>query len=101
MLKKIKGTKRVKWLRINSLPSKFSIVTNKVDWDHLMKVNHLSEEWTENLGGCVILPAEGHVVAGQGPPQPNVLFTILHESVHVWQFIMAYVQEESPGIEQE
>jgi len=66
-----------------------------------MKVNNLKEPWTENLGGCVILPAEGHVVAVQVPPQPNVLFTIIHESVHVWQFMMEYVQEETPGIEQE
>jgi hypothetical protein len=66
-----------------------------------MKVNKLQETWTENLGGCVPLEAEGHVVAVQVPPQPNVLFTILHESVHVWQAIMQYMGEDNPGIETE
>jgi hypothetical protein len=66
-----------------------------------MKVNHLTEPWTENLGLCVELKAEGHVVAVQCPVDKDALFTILHESVHVWQMIMAYMQEDSPGNETE
>ncbi len=67
-----------------------------------MKINKLQNPWTENLGGCVLLEGvEGNVVVVQCPPQPNVLFTILHESVHVWQFIMDYMEEESPGAEVE
>jgi hypothetical protein len=66
-----------------------------------MKVNHLTEPWTENLGLCVELKAEGHVVAVQCPVDQDALFTILHESVHVWQMIMAYMQEDSPGNETE
>jgi 3-hydroxyisobutyrate dehydrogenase-like beta-hydroxyacid dehydrogenase len=66
-----------------------------------MKVNHLTEPWTENLGLCVELKAEGHVVAVQCPVDQDALFTILHESVHVWQMMMAYMQEDNPGNETE
>jgi hypothetical protein len=66
-----------------------------------MKVNHLTEPWTENLGLCVELKAEGHVVAVQCPVDKDALFTILHESVHVWQMMMAYMQEDNPGNETE
>jgi hypothetical protein len=66
-----------------------------------MKVNKLNEPWTDNLGGCVVLHADGHVIAVQCPTQPDVLFTILHEAVHVWQAIMSYMQEDAPGPETE
>jgi hypothetical protein len=67
-----------------------------------MKVNRLKNEWTSDLGGCVELPAEGHVVAVQCPAgADDALFTILHEAVHVWQAIMSYMQEDAPGPETE
>lgn len=67
-----------------------------------MRTNRITgHEWTKDLGGCVELPTEGHAVAVQVPPQPNVLFTILHESVHVWQAIMDYMGEDNPGVEAE
>ena len=70
-----------------------------------MKVNRLSNyEWPEGNyeGQCVTInEAEGNVVAIQIINRKNAFATILHESVHVWQGIMEYIQEEKPGIETE
>jgi len=67
-----------------------------------MKVNRLQDKWTENLGGTVELEGpQGHVVAVQCPVHHDALFTIFHESVHVWQRMMVYMQEDNPGIETE
>jgi hypothetical protein len=67
-----------------------------------MKVNKITgHEWTSFLGLCDTLPADGHVIAVQCPPDKDALFTILHEAVHVWQAIMSYMQEDAPGPETE
>jgi hypothetical protein len=67
-----------------------------------MKVNKITgHEWTSFLGLCDTLPADGHVIAVQCPPDKDALFTILHEAVHVWQAIMSYMQEDAPGNETE
>lgn len=66
-----------------------------------MKVNKVSDcEWTNFLGLCVPID-DGRGIAVQIPKQPNPLGTIVHESVHVWQKMMQYMQEDSPGIETE
>ena len=69
----------------------------------MMKVNKIQGiEWTEFLGLTVELPIkEGHAVAVQLPAQKDAILTIIHESVHVWQKMMEYMQEEHPGIETE
>jgi hypothetical protein len=67
-----------------------------------MKVNHLTNPWTSNVGGCVELEADGNVIAVQLPKgDKNALVSIIHESVHVWQMMMAYMGEDSPGTETE
>lgn len=67
-----------------------------------MKVNRITgHEWTEYLGLCDELPVPGHAVAVQVTKHPDILFTILHESVHVWQAICKYMGEDNPGIEAE
>jgi hypothetical protein len=45
---------------------------------------------------------DGHVVAVQLPSgDKNALVSIIHESVHVWQMMMAYMGEDNPGTETE
>jgi hypothetical protein len=66
-----------------------------------MKVNKWTESWTKDcLGLCVPIDG-GKVVIVQVPQQPDALFTVIHEAVHVWQFICQYMQETNPGDETE
>jgi hypothetical protein len=71
-----------------------------------MKVNRISGyDWPSDpnhIGGCVTLPGDGLVIAVQLVANaPDPLATIIHESVHVWQDMMEYMVEESPGNEVE
>ena len=68
-----------------------------------MKVNKIQGiEWTDYCGITVELPLkEGHAVAVQINDKKDTLLTIVHEAVHVWQKMMEYMGEDTPGIETE
>lgn len=66
-----------------------------------MKVNKLKNPWeASNQGTTVELEGvDGHVVVIQ--VREDAFFTIIHESVHIWQMMMDYMQEDNPGKEME
>jgi len=71
-----------------------------------MKVNKIQdEEWLgPNCDGmCVELDGvEGHTIVVQIDPKSKHVFeNLLHESVHVWQYIIENMSEDSPGDETE
>lgn len=68
-----------------------------------MKVNKIPlTSWhKDNLATTVELDYPAHIVAVQVNPHKDVLWTIVHEAVHVWQKMISYIGEESPGIEAE
>lgn len=71
----------------------------------MMKVNQITDHtWPENnqQGACVTFTdVIGNVIVIQIADRKEAFATILHESVHVWQSIMDYIQEPNPGIETE
>ena len=59
---------------------------------------HTSRMVNDKTGEAVIIVA---VFAGAERDAHEVIMTIVHEAVHVWQFICQHIGEDSPGIEME
>lgn len=68
-----------------------------------MRVNKIqSASWhKDNLATTVELEHPANLVVVQINPHADALWTIVHEAVHVWQKMISFIGEESPGIEAE
>ena len=100
------------WLDRGWQPVSVAFVPSQQAWEHLQKKYGLDESWPEaaNHGGYTVRytnPNDGQsfiVVAlfkAAERDAAEVIFTLVHEAVHVWQFICQVIGEKSAGIEME
>lgn len=108
----MKKRDRVIWIDRGWQPVDIGFCPSKKAWDREIKRLNGTQPWPESAdkGGYAIL---GHndvtgcstilVCVGRGAERNalDVILTIVHEAVHVWQFVREVIGERSPGIEME
>lgn len=101
---------KTKWLNAGWYPIKFAYVPNKKAWVETMKDMFCDSEWPLNEGcqgaSCsTFKDQKGNLVvlvtAAPSDDPNQIVLSLAHESVHVWQFIRQQIGEQHPGLEQE
>ena len=103
---------RVVWIDRGWQPVDLGFCPSKRAWKHAARRYNIKARWpnippggghaewfkNETTGLAIILVAVN--------PKPDgdaltVLLTLVHEAVHVWQFLCKHIGEKAPGIEME
>lgn len=103
---------KVVWLKQSWQPVAVGFVPSEKAWHKEMWRMRCSEEWPEKPSAAghtkwLENHTTGHAVIlvtlhkSSERDAMEVISTIIHESVHVWQFICQMIGEKSPGIETE
>jgi hypothetical protein len=53
------------------------------------------------MSGLTITHSNGNIIVWLSENEKDVVNTIIHESVHVFQKVMEFIQEDAPGTEVE
>jgi hypothetical protein len=98
------------WIGRGWQPVAIGLVPSETAWNRTAKRQRLNAAWrepTKGGGWTQLLSNSRDAVVlvciaddGFGGPE-DVVLTIVHEAVHVWQFIRKYIEEHEPGIEME
>lgn len=83
-------------------PVEYGLCTSEKEFKALFPSQEFLAE--KNLAETKLLELEGTwkiLVCLSRTNRKNDICSIVHESVHVWQFIKDYIGEQLPGIEQE
>jgi hypothetical protein len=101
---------RTIWISRGWQPAAIGYVPNKAAWDRTAKAQNFDAPWKEPTpgGGWAQLLSNSRdavvlvCIADKGfETTADVVLAIVHESVHVWQFIRKHIGEDEPGIEVE
>ena len=105
---------RVVWIDQGWQPVAIGLCPSEAAWDREIKRLNGTQEWPEiadkNGGGYTLLgrndvtgTATILVCVGAGSERDalEVILTLVHEAVHVWQFVREVIGERAPGIEME
>jgi hypothetical protein len=103
---------RVVWLERGWQPVAIGFCPSPAAWDREIKRLNGDQPWPEsaNKGGYTLLGTNDKtgcstilVCVGNGAERDalEVILTLLHEAVHVWQFVCQTIGEHHPGIEME
>ena len=95
----------LKWYTMQMFPGKFSLTTCPKDLAiHCKKARILVPDYTDTYGFALQVGGNGLVFINPNPVKDvegDALDTIIHESVHIWQALCEYMQEEKAGDEVE
>jgi hypothetical protein len=108
----VSATDRVVWLDRGWQPVAVGLCPSEKAWDREIARLNGTQPWPDNAnhGGHTLLgvndvtgQATILVAIGQGAERDamEVILTLVHEAVHVWQFICNHIGEKAPGIEME
>jgi len=103
---------RVIWIEQGWQPVAIGFCPNAKAWDREIKRLNGDQPWptSADKGGYTLLGTNSEtgcsttlVCIGRGAERDamEVILTILHEAVHVWQFVRQVIGEHHPGIEME
>lgn len=103
---------RVVWLEQGWQPVAIGFCPSEKAWDREIRRLNGTQPWPEsaNMGGHTLLGENDKtgcstilVCVGNGAERDalDVILTLLHEAVHVWQFVCQTIGEHNPGIEME
>lgn len=103
---------RVVWIDQGWQPVAIGFCATKKAWDREIKRLNGDQPWpgAADRGGYTLLGTNDKtgcstiiVCIGNGAERDamEVIMTLLHEAVHVWQFVREVMGEKSPGIEME
>lgn len=103
---------RVMWIDRGWQPVAIGFCPSRKAWKKEAKRLNSSDPWPEaaNMGGHTALLVNDKtgeaiimvsVFDGSERDALEVILTLVHEAVHVWQFICRYTVEDNPGIETE
>ncbi|CAD7023175.1 hypothetical protein REJC140_00118 [Pseudorhizobium endolithicum] len=103
---------RVIWIDRGWQPVAIGFVPSQAAWDKEMKRVRMPEPWPgkAHCGGYTHLAVNDttgeaiiYVIVFEASERNalEVISTIVHEAVHVWQFLCRHIGEDSPGIEME
>lgn len=100
------------WIDRGWQPTAIGFCPSEAAWHREMKRLNAEQPWPghNNTNGCTHWLK--HDKTGQSviivclfqkaeTDALNVIMTLVHEAVHVWQFLCEYIGEEKPGIEME
>jgi hypothetical protein len=108
----VKKHNRVVWIEQGWQPVAIGFCPSTKAWDREIKRLNGDQPWPDSAdkGGYTLLGQNDVtgcstilVCIGRGAERDalDVILTILHEAVHVWQFVREVIGERSPGIEME
>lgn len=103
---------RVVWINRGWQPVAIGFCPSEAAWRRAMRLQNVAADWpvVPNSGGhtqwlkndksgeAIILVVVSHESERDAL---QVLMTIVHEAVHVWQFLCRHIGEDNPGIEME
>lgn len=103
---------RVVWIDRGWQPAAIGFVPGREAWDSLIKSHKIEKPFPDpgiNCGTTTWLvndvTGEAMILVTLNPSAEraaiDVILTLVHEAVHVWQFIADHMGEQSPGIETE
>lgn len=103
---------RVVWIDRGWQPVAIGLCPSQKAWDREIKRLNGDQPWPDgaNHGGHTLLgvnnvtgTARILVAIGNGAERDalEVILTLVHEAVHVWQFLCKHIGETDPGIEME
>lgn len=103
---------RVVWIERGWQPIAIGFCPNQEAWDREAAQRNIAGEYPEaaNKGGHTALMVNDKsgeaiilvtIYNGAERDATELLLTIVHEAVHVWQFICQHIGETAPGIEME
>lgn len=103
---------RVIWIDQGWQPVAIGFCPSEAAWDREIKRLNGTQEWPRaaEKGGYTLLGKNDVtgcstilvcLSAGAERDAMEVIMTLVHEAVHVWQFVREVIGERSPGIEME
>ena len=103
---------KVVWIDRGWQPVAIGFCPSEKAWRRAMRLQNVTSDWPDvpNSGGHTELLKNIEtgvglilvVISGASERDPlEVIMTIVHEAVHVWQFLCQHIGEHAPGIEME
>lgn len=102
---------RTVWIDRGWQPTLIGFVPSEAAWDKTVRQYNINSGWPEITKGGgwtqLLTNASGSAIilvciSDEGVTDAaEIVLTILHEAVHVWQFLRKHICEDAPGIEME